>query len=171
MKERVQPDMLLKRAADLLAAARAAKTLVGYVVVGFRAGYPEVSANNQSFSAIRQSGRFVSDTPGTAIHHHVAPQEDEFVVTKHRVGAFSGTDLEMILRANRIDTLVLAGIATSGVVLSTVCHAADADYNIIVASDCCADHDPEVHQCLMEKVFPRQARVMSGEEIIMALAA
>ena len=52
------------------------------------------------------------------------------MVTKHRVGAFTGTDLDMILKAHRMETLILAGIATSGVVLSTVRHAADADYGL-----------------------------------------
>jgi nicotinamidase-related amidase len=91
------------------------------------------------------------------------------VVTKHRVGAFFGTDLDMILRAHDIDTLVLSGIATSGVVLSTLRHAADADYRLVVAADCCADADPEVHRVLTEKVFPRQASVTSGAEVIAAL--
>lgn len=91
---------LLERAAALLEAARNAKAKVGYVKVGFRPGYPEVSPNNQSFSSIRSSGRFEGDAPGTEIHPRVAPREGEFVVTKHRVGAFHGTDLDMILRAN-----------------------------------------------------------------------
>lgn len=162
-------DGLLARTAALLDAARQAKMQVGYVKVGFRPGYPEVSPNNQSFGAIRSSGRFEGDAPGTEIHPRVAPREGEFVVTKHRVGAFHGTDLDMILRANGVDTLVLAGVATSGVVLSTVRYAADADYRVIVAADCCGDGDPEVHRVLTEKVFPRQARVTTGQAIIAAL--
>lgn len=160
---------LLERTAALLDAARAAKTRVGYVKVGFRPGYPEVSPNNLAFSTIRSSGRFEGDAPGAEIHPRVSPREGDFVVTKHRYGAFSGTDLDMILRANGIDTLVLAGIATSGVVLSTVRHAADADYRIVVVADCCGDADAEVHRVLTEKVFPRQARVASGAEVIIAL--
>lgn len=162
-------EALLDRTAALLDAARGAKLLVGYVKVGFRPGYPEISANNQSFSTIRENGRFAGDAPGTEIHPRVAPHEREFVVTKHRVGAFHGTDLDMILRANGIDTLVFAGIATSGVVLSTVRHAADADYRIVIAADCCADGDAEVHRVLTEKVFPRQAKVASSAEVIAAL--
>jgi nicotinamidase-related amidase len=80
--------------------------------------------------------------------------EDDITVTKHRVGTFTGTDLDMILRAKDIDTLILFGIATSGVVLSTVRHAADADYRLIVVKDCCADQDPEVHACLRIRFFP-----------------
>jgi nicotinamidase-related amidase len=85
------------------------------------------------------------------------------------VSAFAGTDLDMILRANGIETLVLAGIATSGVVLSTLRHAADADYKVVVAEDCCADRDPEVHRVLTEKVFPRQATIVKVEAVVGAL--
>ena len=163
-------ESLLTRTAALLVAARTAKVRIGYVKVGFRPGYPEISPNNQSFAAIRSSGRFEGDAPGTEIHPSVLPKDGDFIVTKHRVGAFQGTDLDMILRAHGIDTLVLAGIATSGVVLSTVRYAADADYRIVVAADCCADNDAEVHRVLLEKIFPRQARVTTGQKIITAVA-
>ena len=75
----------------------------------------------------------------------------------------------MILRAKEIDTLVLFGIATSGVVLSTLLHAADLDYRLVALKDCCADLDPEAHECLMEKIFPRQAAVMSVDEFVVLL--
>jgi nicotinamidase-related amidase len=160
---------LLARSRALLDAARGAGALVVYVVVGFRPGFPEVSGRNKSFSGIRDSGRFAPGDPSVEIHPDLAPRPGEVVVTKHRVGAFFGTDLDMILRAHDIDTLVLSGIATSGVVLSTLRHAADADYRLVVAADCCADADPEVHRVLTEKVFPRQASVTSGAEVIAAL--
>ncbi len=82
------------------------------------------------------------------------------------MSAFAGTDLEMILRANDIETLIVFGIATSGVVLSTVRHASDADYRLVVIKDCCADMDAEVHACLIDKVFPRQATVLSASEFL-----
>jgi nicotinamidase-related amidase len=160
---------LLQRTAGLVAAARGAGVRVVYVVVGFRAGYPEGSPNNPSFGAIKAAGRFLPDDPGARIHPAVAPAEGEVIVTKHRVGAFLGTDLEMILRAHGIDTLVLAGVATSGVVLSTLRHAADADYRCVVVKDGCADADAEVHAVLTGKVFPRQATVISAEQLLAAL--
>ena len=164
-------DTLLERMAGLIAAARKSGTMVLYVVVGFRAGYPEVSPRNMTFSTLKQSGMFGAGAPGTEIHKEVAPAQGEVVVTKHRVGAFLGTDLEMVLRANGIETIVLAGIATSGVVLSTLRHAADADFRIVAAADCCSDRDGEVHRVLLEKVFPRQAQVASAADIARALAA
>jgi nicotinamidase-related amidase len=162
-------EALLARMAGLLEVARKAGMKVIYVVVGFRAGHPEVSPRNQSFGPIRESGRFAEGSAGTEVHPAVALRPGEVVVTKHRVNAFAGTDLDMILRANGIETLVLSGIATSGVVLSTLRHAADADYKLVVVADCCSDRDPEVHRVLTEKVFPRQARVTTAEEVVAAL--
>jgi nicotinamidase-related amidase len=147
--------------ASALTHARGSGLPVIYVVVGFRPGYPEVSPRNKGFSAVAGTGRFSAGDPGAEIHPAVAPAAGDLIVTKRRVSAFAGSDLDMVLRSGDIDTLVLAGIATSGVVLSTVRQAADLDYRIIVLADGCLDADPEVHRVLLEKVFPRQADVIS----------
>ncbi len=164
-------DGLLVRNASLLETARRAGLKIIHVMVAFRPGHPEASARNKSFGAIRESGRFVEGTAGTEVHPALAPQSGDIVVTKRRVSAFSGSDLEIVLRASGVETLVLAGIATSGVVLSTLRHAADADYRIVVAADGCADRDPEVHRVLLEKVFPRQAMVVTVAEVLRALGS
>ena len=104
------------------------------------------------------------------IDPRIAPAEGELVVRKKRVGAFSTTDLREQLDARGIDTLVLAGVATSGVVLSTVRDAADRDYRLVVLEDGCWDSDPEVHRVLTGKVFPRGgATVTTVEEFIASL--
>ena len=162
-------DELLKNMTAVIAAARRAKMKIVYVVVGFRPGYPEISPDNMSFSALKTGGLFAQGSPGTEIHSAVAPTAQDVIVTKHRVGAFLGTDMEMVLRANKIETLLLAGIATSGVVLSTLRHAADADFCIVVIADCCSDRDAEVHRVLTQKVFPRQAVVTTADAILAAL--
>jgi nicotinamidase-related amidase len=162
-------EALLARTARLIEAARSACVMVIYVVVGFRPGYPEISSRNLTFGAVGAAVRFAPGDAATAIHPAVAPKTGDVVVTKHRVGAFAGTDLAMILRANAIDTLLLAGIATSGVILSTVRHAADADYRLLVIGDCCSDQDEEVHRVLVGKVFARQAVLVTAGEIIEAL--
>jgi nicotinamidase-related amidase len=162
-------EALLARTARLIEAARTTGIMVVYVAVGFRAGYPEVSPGNLSFSAIKGTGRFAAGDAGAGIHPAVAPRSGEVVVTKHRVSAFAGTDLDMVLRANGIGTLVLTGIATGGVVLSTVRQGADADYRLIVVRDCCSDRDEEVHRVLVEKVFPRQASVVTADDVLRVL--
>jgi nicotinamidase-related amidase len=141
-----------------------------YVVVGFRKGYPEASANNKAFAAIRQNNAMMLDREeGTRVAAAVAPQEGELVLTKKRHSAFTGSELEVVLRAREVRHLVLAGISTSGVVLSTVREAADKDFRLTVLSDCCIDPDEEVHRVLTTKVFPRQADVISCNDWIRQL--
>jgi nicotinamidase-related amidase len=170
LPENVQAP-LLDRAGAVLKKARQAHLPIVYVVVRFRDGYPEVDLRNKLFSGLKASGRLREGTSGAEIHARVAPEAGDIVVTKRRVGAFSTTDLETILRAKNIHTLVLLGIATSGVVLSTIRSAADMDYALVVVSDACADRDAEVNRVLMDKVFPRQAVVVTTQELINAIPA
>ena len=161
---------LIDRLQQAAASAHRASMQIIYVVVRFRQGYPEISPNNKSFDAIKSGDfHFVENNPVTDIHPSLTPQSADIVVTKRRVGAFSGSDLEIVLRSKNINHLVLTGIATSGVVLSTLRAAADMDYKLTVLSDCCSDQDEEVHRVLMEKVFPRQADVMTSKEWAEAL--
>ncbi|MCM2536177.1 cysteine hydrolase [Neobacillus pocheonensis] len=142
-------------------AARRNNISVIFVRVGFSEGYPEVSPQNKSFSAISKFGGMTVSDAATQIHESVQPEPNEPVVTKYRVSAFAGSTLEIILRSRQIDKLILSGIATSGVVLSTLREAADKDFALTVLSDACLDADPEVHRVLTEKVFPRQADVLT----------
>lgn len=153
-----------------LGAAREHKMAVFFVRVGFSKGYPEVSPQNRAFSAISKIGGMTVADPSTQIHESVQPRTGEPVVTKYRVSAFAGSNLEVILRAKQIDTLILTGISTSGVVLSTLRQAADLDFRLTVLSDACLDVDAEVHRVLMDKVFSRQADVLTVEDWIRTLA-
>lgn len=144
---------VIRNTASLIAAARAVGVPVIYVSVGFRKGYPEVSKNNTIFSSITENGIFMADNESTAIHPHLAPAENETVIVKRRVGAFSFTELEMILRAQGIENLILTGVTTSGVVLSTVGQAFDLDYRLIIVRDCCADPDHETNVFCLKKFY------------------
>jgi nicotinamidase-related amidase len=160
----------LERAKEVLDAARNAGIFIGYCISHFRPGFPEVSDRNKTRAARRDSGEVLPTDPAALIHSSVLLREGEPVIAKHRTSAFSGSAFEMILRAHNIETLILMGHATSGVILSTVRLAADLDYQLIVVEDGCADRDPEVHKLLMEKVFPRQATVVSSKEMVEAVA-
>jgi nicotinamidase-related amidase len=158
------PSQVVSSVAKAIAHARSKKILVIYVVVGFRPGFPEISDNNKGFSAAKS--RFASIKPEDflKIHPDVAPAEGEVTTIKRRVCAFTGSDLEVVLRAGGIQHIVLTGVATSGVVLSTTREAADKDYRITILADGCADGDEEVHRVLTTKVFPRQADVITVDE-------
>ncbi len=152
-------------------AARAASIPVIYVIVTFRPGYPEISLKNKSFSALREQQSSLLTARSMEIHPALALQPTDIVVTKRRVSAFSGSDLEVVLRAQGISHLVLCGISTSGVVLSTLREAADKDYQLTVLADCCFDHDEEVQRVLLTKVFPRQAEVVQSSAWKVSIAS
>jgi nicotinamidase-related amidase len=161
-------DALTSRAAGVLARCRERGLTVFHVQVGFRPGLPEISSRNALFAAVRTSPERQELFQGDKgkIHPAVAPVGEDIVITKHRISAFTGTDLDMILRAKEIDTLVMFGIATSGVVLSTLLDAVDADYRTVVVTDCCADQDAEVHSVLVEKFFPRRGTAITAAELL-----
>jgi nicotinamidase-related amidase len=162
---------LLDHEARAIAAARGAGVPVIYVRVAFRDGYPEVSQRNRTFSALAGAHGFTEQDAATQIHPEVAPQPGEVIVLKRRVSAFTGSDLSVVLSAAGVESLVLTGIATSGVVLSTLREAADRDFDLVVLADACGDADGEVHRVLTEKVFPRQAEVTTVAEWAAGLGA
>ena len=161
---------VLDNTQKLQKAARQSGMLICYSATVFRPGYIEISDRNKTFSQRKNSGQPAVSDPIEVIHPGVSPLDGEVVVGKHRVNALYGTDLDMTLRANQINTIIILGYATSGVVLSTTRFAADSDYSIIIVEDCCADTDPEVHNFLMEKIFPRQADVVTSVDMIKALS-
>jgi nicotinamidase-related amidase len=160
-------DALVERARHAIETVRECGGHIGYVRVALTpdelAAVPET---NKGFAAAKASGRAPAhDGPESAIDERIAPREGDIVVRKRRVGAFSTTDLREQLHGRDIDTLILAGVSTSGVVLSTLRDAADRDYRIFVIADACADPNATVHEVLMQDVIPRQADVISTAEV------
>jgi nicotinamidase-related amidase len=161
-------DELLAIVSNLTKMFREHGGTVGYVRVGFADGdLDDVPATSGMAAMITPERReyMHADNPATQIHDEIAPQEGDIVVRKQRVGAFSTTDLHEQLQARGIDTLVLAGISTSGCVHSTVLDAFDRDYRVIVLSDAVADPDTEVHNFLLERVFPKRGEVLEVRDI------
>ena len=158
------PQGVIENVAKAIAKARENQVPVIYIVVGFRQGTPEIGPANKTFWAHKEWFAQVGPQEFIQIHPAVAPGENEITIIKRRISAFAGSDLEVILRAMDIKRMVLTGVATSGVVLSTLREAADKDYGLTVLADCCADSDEEVHRVLSTKIFPRQADVLNVDE-------
>lgn len=170
--ERIKDDVradYLSRVSEGIKAARTAGISVIYVKTAFRPGHPEVSSRNFSAAKIASFGGFAEGDQAVAISPVVAPLESDIVVTKRRVSAFAGSDLDVVLRGLNVDSLIIAGVATSGAVLSTVRQAADLDFKLTVIGDLCLDTDVELHQVLVDKIFTRQARTLSVEQWIQDL--
>jgi len=154
-------EPLLGRVQRAIADVRDHGGTIGYVRVAFtEQDWAAVPAANPIFARAAQDRSMHHEDPATAIHDSLAPQPGDIVVRKTRVGAMSTTDLDRQLRDRGIDTLVLAGISTSGVVLATVIEAADRDYRLYVLSDATEDPDEQTRDVLLGKVFPRRAQVI-----------
>lgn len=170
------PDLseYLTQTAKTIAGARSKSIPIIYVVVDFRAGYPEVSTRNKQFARILEMAQpLVSASAGvdpkSLIIDQLAPADNDIVVVKKRYSAFAGSDLEIVLRGIGAEELVLAGISTSGVVLSTLRDAADRDYGMTVLEDLCLDRDDEVHRVLMQKIFPKSEDVVTSADWLAGL--
>jgi nicotinamidase-related amidase len=160
------PEAVLAAEVALLDAARSAGLRIVYVVPSFRPGFPEISARNKPFGSRRASASPGDAAPVSVVHPAVAPQDGDIVVAKHRIGAFVGTDLDQVLRSNDVHTLVLTGVSTSGVVLSTALMAGDLDYRLLVVEDCCGEVDRELHRVLLAGPIGRQADVVRSPQVV-----
>ena len=165
----VADNNLLGKTNELLAAARGAGVTVIYISVKFRPGYPERPANAGLWEAIHGANALVEGTWGAEIHEQVAPQKGEAVVTKRAASAFAASDLDQILRAGHIGTLILAGVATNFVVEGTARQASDLGFNTIVVSDCCASMSQEAHDSALTTALPFLATISNLEEVVAAL--
>jgi len=164
-------DNLLTQLPAAVEAARRADIPVLFVGVKFRPGHPEVSMNNKMWAGVAANNGLLEGSDGTQFAAGLTPQRGDVVVTKRRVSAFAGSDLDTILRSKGITHIVLSGISTSGVVLSTVRLASDMDYRITVLEDGVVDNDEELHRLLVTTLFPRQADVCRIADWVASLQA
>src|SRR4029434_2728930 len=141
----VHERQTFERAGEVLAAARHAGIFVTYCISHFRPGYPEIPAQHNPRSPMRASGAVLPADPAMLIHPSVQPREGERVISKRRTRCFAGSAFDTILRSQGIETIILMGHATSGVILSTVRLAADLDYHVLAVEDGCADRGPRGH--------------------------
>jgi nicotinamidase-related amidase len=169
LAQMVKENDILAKVSTMLDAARSAGVKVVYVSVKFRPGHPEVSPYTGPFQAVVVTNALVEGTWGAQIHEAVAPREGEPVVTKRAVSAFAASDLEKLLNASGISTLLLSGVATNFVVEGTAREAADRGYNVVVVGDCCSSMSQEAHDAALNTVLPFLATITTLDEVTAAL--
>ncbi|KAI0523694.1 Isochorismatase-like protein [Xylaria bambusicola] len=163
-------EKYLAKVSSTLAAARQAGIPVVQVTTGFRPSYADASPRNPMTAQVRAAGLFKDTDAAVQLHPTIAEAAtDDIHIKKRRVSALYGTDLDIVLRSSGIEKIIVAGLATSGAVLSTVRQAFDMDYEITVLADLCADTQPEVHETLLGKVLSKQATVVNADEWVASL--
>ena len=147
-----QRERLLATIRRVLDAARQAGVLVVYVAIGRRADFS--SPRNKFTGRAASPASPVEQAERLKIPDRVAPLDNDPIVRKPRMNAFYGSELQTMLAARDVDTLVLTGIATNFVVESTARYAADADYRVIVLEDGCAAASEEEHERAIASMEP-----------------
>ena len=161
-----EPDDLLARPRRQSPPSAAPAAYVGYVRVAFEdADFEAIPATAGRGARVGTWPRRPQRLPHDRGYGRVAPQDGDIIVRKVRVGAFSTTDLDAQLRGRGIDTSILAGSAPAGVVLWRSADASDRDYRVLVLQDATADREPDVHAFLTERIFPRQADVITVADL------
>jgi nicotinamidase-related amidase len=158
-------ECIVPEASEAVDCARKCEFQLIHVGLGFSEGHPEVPEFDSPFKRAKQANLFVKGSPSAEFHNAIV-RPGEYIVYKQRIGAFSENQLHLVLRARGIENLVLLGISTGGIVLSTLRRAFDLDFRCTVLKDGCFDSDSEVHRVLTEKVFPRQATVTTIADFI-----
>jgi nicotinamidase-related amidase len=161
---------VLANVAKVISAARKCHMPIIYVIARFRNGYPEVSPRNSSYYKKKADNILMEGNPEVEISSEVRPQTTDVIVINKRHSAFTGSDLEIILRSNGIDTLVLSGMSTSGVVESTARQAFDMDYQIFVLGDCCVDRVEGAHEAALKYMMPRISTVCTSDEFVASIS-
>ena len=157
------PSSMLRAVRVALDGAHAAGIPVVYIQVLLRPGRAGVSPRNKKLTGLHEM--LTEGAPGLDILPAVAPLPDDFVLTKHRVSSFAGSELDVLLRSLDITHIVLTGASTSTAVLSTALAAADLDFELTVLSDACFNGSGlALHELLLTELFPTIADVMTADE-------
>ncbi|MBY0378660.1 MAG: cysteine hydrolase [Gammaproteobacteria bacterium] len=155
---------VIDRANDAMNFARAHHIPVVLVKVGFSSGYPECPEHSPVFANAKKFEKLQLNTWGTEFHEALQYQESDLVIVKHRVSPLYATGLETFLRANQIDTLFIAGVATDMAVQTLAREAHDRDYQVNIIADACGAHTLEIHQFTL-KCLERLATIVNVSDL------
>jgi nicotinamidase-related amidase len=148
----------------LLKHFRAQDALIVHVRVGFEPSYSDHPIDSPLFGAAKQYGALDCSAWGFEFADFATPESNETVIRKRRVSAFYGTSLELILRAQKIDTVFLAGCATDLAIESAARDAHDRDFKVHVVLDCCAAATYQDHE-ISVSVLSKIAQLTSVTEL------
>lgn len=157
---------ILDKTVDAIARARAAGVAIGFVRVGWSPDYREWPAQSPQFRPAKEKGLFRLGTWGTELHARIKAvlRPEDLDVVKHRVSPFYGTNLEPVLRAQRIERIFMSGVSTNYVIQAGAREAHDRDYEVVLLEDCCCAASQEEHDWAI-KGLSRPARIATSTTI------
>jgi nicotinamidase-related amidase len=162
---------LADAAAPVVDRLRESGVTIGFVDLGFdEADAAAMPATHPMLAPLVAAGMMRTGSPEAGNAPALTPKPGDLVVRNTRFGAFSTSDIAAELEARGIRTLVLAGVATGAVVVTTALEASDRDFEVIVLRDLVADPDPSVQAAVLDGILPRIGRVVSSDVMTSAVA-
>jgi nicotinamidase-related amidase len=168
----IDESKIVENTARLIAAARAKGMRIIWILIERRADFADQAppltdvfiADGMKLPPATTAGSFGAQTP-----KEMPVQPEDLTVYKVRFDAFVGTNLDLLLRGNKIDTILLGGVATNFGVESTARTARELNYNVVVLTDCCLNVAREQHDFTLEHILPRFARIMTSDQALALL--
>lgn len=157
---------VVAKAAQLLAAARQQSLPVFYTRVGWDAGHATLVPNSPLIQTVGQLGCLVNGTWQTEIIEELTPAAGDIVVTNERVSGFINSPLDTLLRARGVGTILIFGVSTNLSVESTVRHASDLGYDVILVEDASSTTSEEAHSVAVETMRLLVADVVTTEQVL-----
>lgn len=145
--------------------ARNSDWLTVLVKVGFHPGYLEHPKSSPMLGKAQEFEALALGERGTEFHPDLKVSENDAIVVKPRVSAFYGTYLEPLLRAQKIERIVIAGVSTTWAVQATARDAHDRDYQILVLEDACAAADSLDHEASIRQLA-NIAKIIKLDELV-----
>ncbi|WP_150467728.1 cysteine hydrolase family protein [Francisella sp. SYW-9] len=164
--ERVKSCNTMQNANKVITWARKNDIKVAHVKVGFSKDYHECPKDSPIFSQAPKYKALQLGTWATDFHKDIDYQEDDIVITKHRISFVYATDCEAILRANKIKNVIVFGVSTEQVVELSVRELHDRDYSVTVISDACNAATEEGHEKSLRSIST-VAKVVTAEEFLL----
>src|SRR6478672_10220529 len=153
----------------LLEAARRAGATVVYTRVAWQPGLADLIVNSPILQIVQQSGCLVDGSDKAKILDELTPKDSDLVVTHQRVGGFSASQLDHLLRSRDVDTVLFAGVATNFSVEGTARQASDLGYRTVIVADACSAADDATHQASLASLG-LLAEIATCAEVLEALA-
>jgi len=107
----------------------------------------------------------VAGTPGAAVIDELTPLKGEYVLEKTRMSAFTGTELDLMLRTLGISTLFVCGIQTPNCIRTTVFDSIAYNYPVVLIDDATGASSGEVHRANVRDMQNIGVRIVKTAEI------
>lgn len=146
----------------LVRAARKRGALIIWIIDQHRAGKPDWELDH-----VRD--HCIEGTPGVELAPPLTPEPDDYLLNKRRYSAFFATDLDLILRDNRIDTLILTGTKTNVCIRATAQDAFQHNYRVVVPRECVSTDKPHLHAANLEDIDKYMGEVMAVAGVLALL--